>query len=130
MAKTKKMDESAFAKIVKEINAVGEVIRTRQDEKQAVIDEFANERKRFFSGKVSKKTLASSAQKSNKEFHKLDNEIRSTIAKTQDIADKAKRFVAGQSPKTFKASISGVSGGIKKKSSKKKPIKRNSKMKV
>ena len=35
--KTKKMSESALAKIVKELNAIAEMIRTKQDEKQSVI---------------------------------------------------------------------------------------------
>ena len=115
MAQTKKMDESAFAMLIKEFNAVGELIRARQDEKQAIIDEFDSEGKRFFLGKISEKTLASSVRKTNNEFQKLDNEISDAMEKAQDIANQAKRFVGKQSPKTFKATLSGVSSGGKKR---------------
>ena len=63
IANTKKMDESRFAKFVKEFNAVGELVRARQDEKQAVLDEFDGESKRYFFGKISEKTLLSSVAK-------------------------------------------------------------------
>ena len=126
ITKTKKMDESGFAKIVKEFNAIGELIRERQDEKQAIIDEFDSEGKRFFLGKISEKTLASSVRKTNNEFQKLDNEIRDAIEKAQDIANQSKRFVAKQSPRIFKATLSGVSSGGKKR---KKVVRRRPKKK-
>jgi len=126
MAQTKKMDESSFAMLVKEFNAVGELVRARQDEKQAVIDEFDSEGKRFFLGKISEKTLASSVRKTNNEFQKLDNEIRDAIEKAQDIANQSKRFVAKQSPRTFKATLSGITSGSKKR---KKAVRRRPKKK-
>ncbi len=124
MAQTKKMDESAFAKIVKEFNAVGELIRARQDEKQAIIDQFRSESKRFFFGKISERTLASSVGKTNKELQKLDGEIRVQIAKAGDLANQARKFISAQSPKTFRAKISGVSrtGTRKKVSRRRKPV--------
>ena len=115
MPKTKKMDESAFAKIVKEFDAVGELIRARQDEKQAVLDEFNSESKRFFFGKISEKTLSSSARKTNQELQKLDGEIRKAIASVTDLGLQARKFALAQSPKAFRATLSGVSGGGAKK---------------
>ena len=115
ITKTKKMDESAFAKIVKEFNAVGELIRERQDEKQAVMDAFDSESKRFYFGKISEKTLASSVRKANSEVQKLDGQIRATIAKAGELAIQAKRFASAQSPKPFKATLSGVIGSGKKR---------------
>jgi len=123
MAQTKKMDESAFAKIVKEFNAVGELIRARQDEKQAIIDQFRSESKRFFFGKISERTLASSVGKTNKELQKLDGEIRTQIAKAGDLANQARKFISAQSPKTFRAKISGVSRtGTRKKVSRRRKV--------
>lgn len=123
---TKKMDENYFAKLVKEFNAVGELIRARQDEKQSVIDEFDSESKRFYFGKISEKTLASSIAKTNRELKRLDNEIRKAIAKVSDIGIQARKFASAQSPKAFKATLSKVvqvGEKSKKKSSKKKPKK-------
>lgn len=138
MVQTKKMDESAFAKIIKEFNAVGEMIRARQDEKQSVIDEFGSESKRFFFGKISQKTLASSVRKTNKEFRRLDNDIRKAMVRANDLANQEKRFVSAQSPKVFTATLSGISlAGSKKKKKRKarkkpvrKAVKRSVKKKV
>jgi hypothetical protein len=129
MGKEKHMDESAFAKIVKEFNAVGELIRARQDEKQAIMDEFDNESKRFYFGKISEKTLASSAKKTNNELQKLDDQIRTAIANAADLANQAKKFAAAQSPRSFKATLTGVvsSGSKSRRKGKRRPVKRSAK---
>ncbi len=108
MVQTKKMDESAFANIVKEFNAFGELIRAKQDEKQAIIDEFDSESKRFFLGKISERTLESSVRKTNKEMQKLDDGIRTAIKSAGDLAGQARKFASSQSPRSFKATLSGV----------------------
>ena len=127
MVQTKKMDESTFAEIIKEFNAVGELIRARQDEKQAVIDGFNSESKRFFFGKISERTLASSVRKTNKELQKLDDQIRETIEKTRNLAGQARRFASIQSPRIFKATLSGVKAESKKRTYKRrKPVKKKS----
>lgn len=124
MAKAKKMNESAFAKVVKEINAVGELIRTHQDEKQVVMDDFKREKRRFSSGKISKKTLASSAKKTNKELKVLDRDIRRAIGRVGTVSNQAKKFAARQKPKTIRASTAGVKGPKKKKKKVKKTARR------
>jgi len=124
-AKTKKMDESVFSQIVKEFNAFGELIRARQDEKQAIIDEFNSESKRFYFGKISEKTLASSAAKTNRELRRLDEQIRATIEKAGDLSAQARKFASIQSPKSFKATLSGVvSSGSKKPATKRRSVRR------
>ena len=55
MATEKEMNQSSFIKIAKEINAYAEVIRSRQDQKQVIIDDFNKERKRYKAGKISRK---------------------------------------------------------------------------
>jgi len=114
MAKTKKMNESAFAKIVREVNAVGETIKTYQDEKQSVMNDFIREKKRFISGKISRATLASSAKKANKEIKVLDRDIRKAIKRVGVIVGQAKEFVSKQVPKTIRASLAGVRAPKKK----------------
>ena len=118
MVKTKRMNESAFAKIVREANAVGETIRSHQDEKQSVMNDFIKEKKRYSAGKISKKTLASSAKKSNNEIKVLDKDIRKAIEKVGVILNQAKKFVARQKPKIVRASLVGVRAPKKKKKKK------------
>lgn len=127
MARTKKMDESSFAQLVKEFHAVGELIRARQDEKQAIMDGFDSESKRFFFGKISEKALASSVQKTSKELQKLDAEIRSAIKKASAIGAQAQSFAQKQSPNAFKVTLSGIKAAASKK---KKTVKKAAKKKA
>ena len=122
MAQAKKMNEAAFAKLVKEFHAVGELIRARQDEKQAIIDAFNLEKKRYSAGKLSKKALESSVKKTNKEFARLDKELRRQIAKVNAIGTAAKKLASKQAPKVFRSKTTGIS--LPKKKSKKKVKKR------
>lgn len=120
MAKEKMMNEARFSKMVGEFNSLGELIKTRQDEKQSVMDEFDSERKRFHSGKISEKTVESSARKTNSEMAKLNGEIRNIISRANKMANTIKELVSNQSPKVFNARVSGISLGATKKKAMKK----------
>jgi hypothetical protein len=115
MVQTKKMNENFFAKMQKELTAVGELIRARQDEKQALLNEFDSESKRFFFGKISEKALESSVKKTNKELKRLDSNIREIIIRAKAIAGREQQLVGSQAPIVYKATLSGISGGKKKK---------------
>ena len=120
MAKEKMMNEARFSKLVGEFDALGELVKTRQDEKQSVMDEFDKERARYRAGKISEKTVESSARKANKEMMKLNGEIRNIISRANKMADVIKTFVSSQSPRVFRSSVSGIAlSGAKKKSRKK-----------
>jgi hypothetical protein len=122
MVQAKMMNESAFEKLTKEFGALGELIRTRQDEKQAVLNEFDKERERYKTGKISENTLASSVKKTNLELIKLDKAIREIIQKSVSLAGRMNVFLRNQQPKVFRAKESGIflQGGAKKKTMKKK----------
>lgn len=121
MAQAKKMNEVTFAKIGKELGAVGEFIRTKQGEKQSAMDDFEKERDRFKKGKISKSELTSSSSKVNKELMKTDKALRDAIFKVGKIAAQSREFAAKQKPKIFRASISGIKlSGVSKGVSKKK----------
>ena len=126
MAQTKKMNESFFAKLLKDFDVTGELIRSRQDEKQGIIDEFNSECKRFFFGKISERALISSVKKTNNELNRLDAEIRRNIIRARNWGDRAKRLVSAQAPIGFRATMTGIIDGSKKakKSVRKKPVAR------
>ena len=117
MATEKEMNQSNFIKIAKEINAFAEVIRSRQDQKQVIINDFDKERKRYKAGKISRKTLVSSVPRVRKELKRLNNEIRKNIRSLNKSANRAKLFASRQVPKNFRVAVSGISlsGGKKKK---------------
>ena len=134
MVQTKKMNESFFAKLLKEFDVAGELVRSRQDEKQGLLDEFDAESKRFFFGKISERALSASVRKTNKELSRLDGEIRANIAKGRNAGDRAMTLTSAQAPVRYRATLSGIVGGglkvKKRKAVKKKAVKRKVKKKV
>ena len=124
MVQTKKMNESFFAQLLKDFNVAGELIRARQEEKQGLLNDFDSECKRFFFGKISERALMSSIKKTNAELHRLDVEIRQNISKARSLSDRAARLTSAQAPIGFRATLSGITGGNKKKIVKKKTPKK------
>ena len=132
MVQVKKMNESFFAKILKEFNVAGELVRARQEEKQGLLDDFDSECKRFFFGKISEKALASSVKKTNAELQRLDRDLRTNIAKSRIAAEKSATLVSAQAPVRYRATLSGIVGGeskkvTRKKKKKKAPVKKKRK---
>ncbi len=119
MVQTKKMNESFFVKMQKELTTAGELIRARQDEKQALLDEFDAECKRFFFGKISQRALMASVKKTNKELQRLDKAIKDIIRLAKRISNREINLVSAQAPIKYKATLSGITGGEKKKKRKK-----------
>ena len=128
MAQAKMMNEGSFEKLVKEINSQGELIRTRQDEKQSVMNEFDKEKRRFTAGKISRATLTSSVVKTNAELVKLDSNIRGAMKKANTLSNKMNEALMRQEPKVFRVSESGIKldGDKKKAPVKKAPMKKKS----
>lgn len=124
MVRIKQMNESFFAKILKEFNVAGELVRARQEEKEGLLNEFDEECKRFFFGKISERALASSVKKTNKELARLDKNIRESIARARSAGDRAMKLVSDQKPIGYRATLSGISGGAKKKKAPKKAKKK------
>ncbi len=129
MVKIKKMNQSYFAKLLKDFNVAGELVRERQEEKEGLLDEFDQTCKRFFFGKISERTLASSVKKTNKELKRLDKGIRQNITKAKKAAERAVKLTANQKPIGYRATLSGISGGETKKKRKKKAKKTKTKTK-
>jgi len=129
MVQTKKMNESFFVKMQKDLTATGELIRARQDEKQALLDEFDRECKRFFFGKISQRALMSSIKKTNIELQRLNNSIRDAIRRAESLSNREIKLVSEQAPIGYRATLSGISGGGKKKAKRKKAKRRTVKRK-
>jgi hypothetical protein len=126
MVQTKKMNESFFAQLHKDLTVAGEMVRARQDEKQGLLDEFDAECKRFFFGKISERSLASSVKKTNLELKRLDREIRKNIARMRSISNRVMNLASSQAPVVYKATLSGITGGKKKPAKRKKKVARKS----
>ncbi len=123
MVQAKKMNEELFAKMLKELTVVADLIRARQEEKQGILDEFESETKRFFFGRISEKALASSVKKTNLELKRLDAAIREEMSKARALLEKEQKLVGNQNPIGYKATLEGIFGGRRKaKPAKKKKI--------
>lgn len=137
MVKVKKMNESFFAKLHKDLTTTGELIRARQEEKEGLLQEFSEESKRYFFGKISEKALAASVKKTNFELARLNKNIRENITRLRKIADRAATLASAQMPINYKATLAGIVGGGKKtkkhkmakKKAKKKTAKKTTKKK-
>ncbi len=115
MVQSKRMDESAFSKIVKDLTSVGELIRIRQEEQQSVLNEFEQEKKRYKLGKISKKALSTSAKQINKELSKINKDLIKGIKKARIISMDIIQFVAKQSQKALRVKAVGGARKSKKK---------------
>ena len=113
------MNEVEFAKVVKELTAVGELIRTRQDEKQSVLKDFTKEKQRFRSGKISEKAFTSSVKKVNKELSRLDKAIKQNIKGVKRVSERVKQIADRQAPKHFRVVLTGIKTVSKKKKKRK-----------
>lgn len=129
MVKAKKMNEAMFAKLQKELTIAGELIRARQEEKQGLLDEFDQESKRYFFGKISQKALATSVKKTNKELIRLDKAIREAIARVRSVGVRATKLTSAQAPISYRATLTGITGGKAKKKAKKKKVAKKKKAK-
>jgi len=118
------MNEEFFAKTLKELNVAGELVRARQEEKQGLLDEFDTECKRFFFGKISRRSLQSSVDKTNKELSRLDKEVRENMGKARHADNRISGLVTAQAPVGFRATMSGISGGGMKKKHKRRKARR------
>ncbi len=127
MVQIKKMNEEFFSKLHKELTIAGELIRARQEEKQGLLDEFDAETKRFFFGKISERSLASSVKKTNNELKRLNHETRKNISRVRSVANRLANLASAQAPIPYRAAMSGVSGGKVKEKAKKKAKNRKKK---
>jgi len=111
MVRVKRMNESVLAENLKALNVAGEIVRSRQEEKQGLLNEFDATSKRFFFGKISERALASSVRKTNKELARLNSNIRASISSLRASSNRVIALAVKQAPIGFRATLSGVSGG-------------------
>lgn len=108
MVNAKMMDQKLFARLVRDLNVLGESIRTLQEQKQAVLDSFETEKKRYKTGHISEDTLSASVKKTNNELMRIDKKIRETIDKTKKLCPRIIDSVNRQRPKPIRVRVAGA----------------------
>jgi len=125
MVNTKKFNENRLDRLLKEVTVSGEEIRSIQDEKQSVMDEFRKEHDRFKNGQISKQAFAISTRNVTNELAALDAKIRENISKAMSGSRKTHMYMSSQAPQKIRASLSGLHKAASRKA-KAKPAKRKS----
>jgi len=110
MVSSKKINTIEVANILKDLHSGIELLRTRQEEKQAVVDQFDSEEKRLFFGKISEMAVMSSIKKTNKELEKIDKEIKKIIISSNKLIQKLEKNLTQQNPYKFHATLTGIAG--------------------
>ena len=121
--KSKKLDVKSYSRHLNNLTMHGEMIKTRQDEKQSVMDDFDKQKKSFRSGKISEASVTSTAKKVNTELRKLNKEISDSMSSVRSTARQLLKLTSRQNPIYLIASTSGIKSGSsskKRKSSRKK----------
>ncbi len=108
MVTEKQLNPEAFSDRVREFHAVGESIRSRQDEKRVLLADFEAERTRFRQGNISQSALATTAQKTNKELQRLDKEIRLHLTRSNTLLSALRGTVMAQAPKAIRVNTRGA----------------------
>jgi hypothetical protein len=119
MVQVKKINASFSAQLLKDLTTTVELIGAREEEKQAILDEFDAEKQRYFLGKISQTALASSVKKTNAELSRLDKQTRELIKNGANLSDKTRKLCVAQAPVGYRATLTGISGGPSKKAAKK-----------
>ncbi len=121
MTQIRKINENNLDQLLKEITVRGEEIRSLQDEKQSVMDEFRKECDRFRNGQISERSLMASTKKVNDELAALDLKIRRSIKESRISGRKANIYVESHVPERYRATHRGIiRAAIKKKRAPKK----------
>lgn len=115
MAEIRKMNEARLDNLLKDITVRGEEIRSLQDEKQSVMDEFRKECERFRNGRISEQSLIASTKKVNSELAALDLKIRRSIKTSQANTRRTHFYVESQVPERYRATHGGIIRVAKKR---------------
>jgi len=108
MAQIRKINEARLDGFLKDITVRGEEIRSLQDEKQSVMDEFRKECERFRNGRISEQSLMASTKKVNAELAAIDFKIRKSIRESQTNAQRARVYVESNVPERYRATHRGI----------------------
>lgn len=94
--------------MVREVIARAEGLRSFQDEKQAVIDQFKKEHQRCKNGQISERALEVSSRRRMKELMSLDSKIRNDIKRARSSMKSTNKYIDVYLPEKIRTSKSGV----------------------
>ncbi|MBR9678922.1 MAG: hypothetical protein GON13_01515 [Nanoarchaeota archaeon] len=114
MSKVKKTPINKFEEYIKKSIFNIEHIRTKQEEKQAVLDEYEKQHGRFADGRISKRAYNVSVKKNKALLSSIDSQIRSSINVTKKSLQSALKVTSKQVPIQFNVSLEGLTSPAKR----------------
>ena len=131
MAKVKKAPIGKFEEYIKRAITNIENIRTKQEQKQAVLDEYSKQHRRYADGKISRRAYEAAMRKNKALLSSIDSQIKSSINSTKRALQSSLKITSRQVPVSFKVSMDGLTkpakrvlSSLKNKVTRKKPVRR------
>ena len=114
MPKVKKTPINKFEEYIKKSISNIEHIRTKQEEKQAVLNEYEKQHSRYADGRISKRAYNISVNKNRALLSSIDTQIKSSINISKKSLQSALKITSKQVPVHFNVSMDGLTKPAKK----------------
>lgn len=106
--KIRKMEENSLDDHLREITVQGEQIRSLQEEKQALMNEFRHEHTRFKQGKISGTAFTKSSRKVTEQLVALDLAVRRELQHFKAASGRTSKLFERQHPEKIRATKRGL----------------------
>ena len=113
--KIRKMEENSLDDHLREITVQGEQIRSLQEEKQALMNEFRHEHTRFKQGKISETAFAKSSRKVTEQLVVLDLAVRRELQHFKAASGRTSKLFERQHPEKIRATKRGLKKAPKRR---------------
>lgn len=115
MAGVKKIGVNELEGLLSKVVAKIELIRSKQEEREAIIESFEKEHKRFLKGELSKRAYQAALTKQRKMLAELDKDIRRSIRSVNLNLGKIRKSVSSQTPSKVSFDLTGLVEPVKKR---------------
>ena len=114
MPQIKKAPVTKFEEYIKKAISNVEHIRTKQEEKQAVLDEYEKQHRRYSEGRISRRAYQIAINKNKALLKSLDTSIKRSIGSSKNALQSALKIASQQAPASFKVSMVGLTKPAKR----------------
>ena len=114
MPQVRKAPVPQFEEYIKKSITNIELIKTKQEEKQAILNEYEKQHSRFADGKISRTAFDVSVKENKKLLGGIDSEIRKSISSSKSALQSALKITSSQVPEKFNLSLEGLTSPARK----------------
>jgi hypothetical protein len=114
MPKVKKAPVTKFEEYIKKAISNIESIRTKQEQKEAILEEYEKQHRRYAEGRISRRAYKIAVDKNKALLKSIDTQIKRSITTTKNALQSTLRIASKQAPVGFKISMDGLTKPAKK----------------